>query len=115
MEISFMKKQNWVCGTILSTLIFSGVAIADGVQNDISGDVISGHSTDHKDSVLMNPSKAQAPDMGHTNEQRKEDILHVTVDHKEKLASSPGTPPDQHHASDDNAPDVIHETQDHKK
>jgi len=111
-----MKKYKSLFGAVLTTLVFSGSAIAHGVSNDSSGDLTTGHSPDHKDSVLVNPSKAQAPDMGHMNEQDKEDILHSIADHQEKLVGSPsGAAADQHHGSDDNAPNVIHEVTEHRQ
>ena len=89
MEILVMSKYKNLFGAVLSTLLFSGAVIADGVTSDQSGDILTGHSSDHKDPALMNPSKAQAPDMGHTNEQNKEDILHQVTEHDKELSSSP--------------------------
>jgi hypothetical protein len=114
MEILVMSKYKNLFGAVLSTLLFSGAVVADGVTNDADGDIISGHSADHKDPVLVNPRKAQAPEMGHMGEQNKEDMMHQINDHQEKINVTAGSPPDQHHASSDDSPDAIHETVDHK-
>ena len=106
-----MSKYNILLGASLSTLLFSGLAFTHGVQNDSSGDVITGHSTDHQDSVLNNPSKAQMPtNMAHSNEKDGGDMIHKITEHNEELSASPSSPSsDQHHVSDDDAPSIVHE------
>lgn len=99
-----MKKYKILLGTALSTIMFSGAVFAHGVSNDQSGDILTGHSSDHKDPALMNSTNAQVPDIGHTNEQDGEDILHQLSEHKAVLSASPGSPPDQHYANQDDTP-----------
>ena len=109
-----MSKYKNLFGAVLSTLLFSGAVIADGATNDSSGDIMTGHSADHKDPALMNPSKSQMPDMGHMGEQDKEDITHQTNEHNKTIVGSPSSPPDQHHSSSDDAPSIVHQTTEHK-
>lgn len=109
-----MSKYKNLFGAVLSTLLFSGAVIADGVSSDQSGDILTGHSSDHKDPALMNPSKAQAPEMGHTNEQDKEDILHQVNDHGEKIVGSPSSPPEMGHMNEQDKEDMLHKITDHK-
>lgn len=110
-----MSKYKNLFGAVLSTLLFSGAVIAHGVSNDQSGDITSGHSSDHKDPSLMNPSKAQAPDMGHMNEQNMEDIRHQITAHKAELSSSPSSPPEMGHMNEDDKEDMMHQMTEHKK
>ncbi|WP_157606662.1 hypothetical protein [Sedimenticola selenatireducens] len=110
-----MSKFKNLFGAVLSTLLFSGAVVADGVTNDASGDIMTGHSADHKDPALMNPSKAQAPDMGHTNEQNKEDITHQITAHKAELSSSPSSPPEMGHQNEQNKEDMMHQMTENKK
>lgn len=109
-----MSKYKNLFGAVLSTLLFSGAVIADGVTSDQSGDILTGHSSDHKDPALMNPSKAQAPDMGHMNEQDKEDITHQVTEHSKELSSSPSRSPDMGHMNEQDKEDITHQITEHK-
>ena len=109
-----MSKYKNLFGAVLSTLLFSGAVIADGVTSDQSGDILTGHSSDHKDPALMNPSKAQAPDMGHMNEQDKEDITHQVTEHSNELSSSPSRSPDMGHMNEQDKEDITHQITEHK-
>ena len=108
-----MSTQKAYFPAILSALLISGVAIADGTTSDIETDMLYGHKSDHKDSALVNSSPSQPADPRHSSEKDGEDIVHqMTVDGK-AVKSSPSSPPDQHHASADNTPDIVHEVRDH--
>ena len=108
-----MSKHKIYLSAILSTLLFSGVATADGTTPDLESDMISGHSADHKDPALMRSSKAQAPDVTHSNGQDETDLIHQMSADKVKLSSSPSSPSDQHHATGDNSQNMIHEVSEH--
>ena len=108
-----MRIQKAYSTAILSALLLSGAAIADGTTNDIGTDMIYGHSSDHKDSSLVNSSPSEPADATHSSEKDGGSLVHqITID-KKKLNASPSSPPDQHHASADNTPDIIHEVRDH--
>lgn len=98
---------------ILSTLLLSGAAIADGTTSDLETDMMYGHSSDHKDSALVNSSPSQPADPSHSSEKDGEDIVHQMATDGKELKSSPSSPPDQHHVSADNTPDITHEVRDH--
>jgi len=108
-----MRIQKAYSTAILSTLLLSGAAIADGTTNDIGTDMMYGHSSDHKDSALVNSSPSQPADPKHSSEKDGQDIVHQMAMDGKKLKSSPSSPPDQHHASADNTPDITHEVRDH--
>lgn len=103
-----MSKPTNYCSVILSTLLFSGVAIAHGVPGEIETDMIYGHSADHKDQALVNSSPSQAPD-NHAHGEDGSDLIHqMTVD-KMKLNPSPSSSPEVSKADnhDDNT-DLLH-------
>jgi len=108
-----MSKHKFYLSAILSTLLFSGVAIADGTTPDLESDMINGHSANHKDPELVHNTPAQAPDVTHSDGKDDTDMIHQMSVDKEKLSSSPSSPPDQHHATGDNSQNMIHEVSEH--
>lgn len=108
-----MSKKIIYFSAILSTLLLSGIAVADRVQNDLQSDMMKGHTPDHMDSALMNSSKAQAPNIKHSDGKDGTDMIHQMSVDKRELNSSPSSPPDLHHASDDDSPNIVHEVTKH--
>ena len=115
MEILVMNKKLNLSGAVLSTLLFSSIAIGHQAGNDVSGDVVYGHGSDHRDAVLDNPSKSMAAT--HNNEEDKEDVLHNISEHGDKLsATSPsGGMMVEPHANEQDQEDALHQITEHKK
>ena len=105
-----MSNNKILFGATLSVLLFSGAAISHGVQNDSSGDIVSGHSSDHKDPALTNAGRAQKSFVVHQNHDDKDDVVHRITVHMETLRASPSSPPGPSQLTNrDDAPSVIRE------
>jgi len=110
-----MSKHRIYFSAMLSTLLFSGVAMADGVQSDLDSDIMYGHSVSHMAPMPTHGALARRPDLNHSDTQNGTDLLHqITVD-RVTLSSSPSSPPDRHHDTGDDSPNIIHEVTEHAR